>query len=1579
MSYIPLNLFRSLALISLLSVSLFSTANAQAGPERTERQRVIVRLNEPSSGSAISQETLRRTILQRHVERTSAVIGEADAFSVTHLYSDPNYFAADVDMASLQALRADPNIASVEPDHFMRPTMLEIGDAIEAPILHAEGIDGTGVTIVQFDTGVDTDHPFIAANLEHGLCFSTTRENGMSLCPGGLATAVGPAAAEACTDLPECAHGTQTAGIMVGSNADMRGVAPGARLLPVQVFTRMTGEEYCGERDACLVAWYSDLFAAELEISHWAYGRHEDVGAIYYGFADLPYIDVENSATNLNSACVSTFGRSNSISELPRVIPSGNEGRYQRFRGMPCGVGFGRMFIQSETATGEISDFSNTWVIHSSANWNEGTAEHVFGSIPDLSAAGEGVPTSTLGGEYGAVTGTSAAAAQVAGATALLRSVGQYSPTEIWGAFRASGPFLLDRRLNHEVTSVRVGQALDILDQTTLGPFRINEFSQLDFIREVGTGFDSEIVFGGTVGGPFSLYQSYINSPYEAEISISTPGGFHNPNEFIGIPLSASASASWIEIEAPSSTQRTTSIIIRLNEVAATLPAGVHRSSVSIEIDGYRPLRRTVLLLVGSPNTNFPDALQLSGLRDFGFGYFGSAEAVANASVLGLVPNLRTLWWKWVAPESGDYIFRAREPAEQPFYSFRASVFRGENIEALEAIQTELRCAVRNTESGVVTESGAAGANPYYRFLAEAGEVFHFAVQQNRDPNFDAVGVQLMPALSTGYETRDTPLEISGSSLSMPIALHGLTQRCVQAPLSLPGYFAGGGDAWLLWTPSHSGRHAYRLRHGNTIDGTQEYPRDGLVEIFDASGDTLLSSFTSNAGSRVENLYDGLIEAQSSQRYLIHVSGRGTFGAILEIISPEDNRSPLNDNFADATDVVGPLSSFRGTNRYATRQPGFPDLRGGGHSQWWRFVPESDGRAYITTEGSIVYDGISAWPLINFEVFEGASYEQLDLIQLGSRISSFEGASINHFQSYFDVDAGQTYYVKLDSMPGAPAPDSPHPPYRLTIGWGQNPLNDDFADAISIAFGETIHGQNRFASGETDEPTEDIFYDLMREREELGVWYRWTAPETGRYRINATSAFINPQIAVYTGSEVDALSLVRGVAHNGGPPPALTPFVFDFDAVAGTTYSIRVSSYMRQQGDFTFWLSPGAPSNDSLNSPTQIQPIYPVGSEQTRFISVVDNTYATADPGEGNHAGFSPEASIWYGSSLSEYELAPYSINTSGSTVDTQITLYSPYYSEGSEPLASNDNVADGLTSAEIFAPNRESTPRRNSPGIMFVITSPPGQRGIIRVNAGWDNTLYPRLRGATLPYARSGVVGQPITGFATLLNNGYRAGLDCGLALADPSQPFDLEFRPTNPATNAIDGAVGETRGAEVLRPVTYLFALTPREPVAAREVALTYSCANADDAPSVAGVNTVLISADTTQQPDILSIGTTASNDGVIRIPSTSGVGFLSTAALNLGSTGEITFSADVTGTDIPVTIEVCETDLSNGGACRTPRAALTTVSFGAGEVKTFAVFVRANGAVAFDPAGVRIFARWRDGGGVVRGATSAAVRTP
>ena len=99
---------------------------------------------------------------------------------------------------------------------------------------------------------------------------------------------------------------------------------------------------------------------------------------------------------------------------------------------------------------------------------------------------------------------------------------------------------------------------------------------------------------------------------------------------------------------------------------------------------------------------------------------------------------------------------------------------------------------------------------------------------------------------------------------------------------------------------------------------------------------------------------------------------------------------------------------------------------------------------------------------------------------------------------------------------------------------------------------------------------------------------------------------------------------------------------------------------------------------------------------------------------------------------------------------------------------------------------------------------------------------------------------------------------------------------------------------------------------------------------------------------------------------------------ATVNVGSSGSTTASAGTGETTLPVNISLCQTNPTTG-ACLSPPASTVTTTINANATPTFGIFVQGTGNVAFNPATNRIFVRFKDTGGVTRGATSVAVRTP
>jgi hypothetical protein len=142
--------------------------------------------------------------------------------------------------------------------------------------------------------------------------------------------------------------------------------------------------------------------------------------------------------------------------------------------------------------------------------------------------------------------------------------------------------------------------------------------------------------------------------------------------------------------------------------------------------------------------------------------------------------------------------------------------------------------------------------------------------------------------------------------------------------------------------------------------------------------------------------------------------------------------------------------------------------------------------------------------------------------------------------------------------------------------------------------------------------------------------------------------------------------------------------------------------------------------------------------------------------------------------------------------------------------------------------------------------------------------------------------------------------------------------------------------------------------------------------------GINTAIVAFSHIPTPDVVALAATVLGDGIVRLSSFDGSGAFAVATSNVGSEGEITVTLDTGLVELPVTLLVCETEPSDGSACLQPPSESVTTTIPAGGEPTFAIFVTAMQEVPFNPGGNRVFVRFRDAEGVIRGSTSVAVLT-
>lgn len=244
----------------------------------------------------------------------------------------------------------------------------------------------------------------------------------------------------------------------------------------------------------------------------------------------------------------------------------------------------------------------------------------------------------------------------------------------------------------------------------------------------------------------------------------------------------------------------------------------------------------------------------------------------------------------------------------------------------------------------------------------------------------------------------------------------------------------------------------------------------------------------------------------------------------------------------------------------------------------------------------------------------------------------------------------------------------------------------------------------------------------------------------------------------------------------------------------------------------------------------------------------------------------------------------------------------------------------------------------------------------------------------ALLPSSRSVQVGTPATAFATIINAGQGFAAGCSLAVLT-NVPGVFQYWLTDPATNQVTGFSGTPGNIPVGAAQSFLFAVTPSALFPPTDVQFSFACANSDPAPITTGLNTLLLSASSTPIPDIVALATTVTHDGIVNI--SDGIGAFAVATVNLGASGSIVASADTGGAGLPVSISVCETNPATS-ECISAIGPTVTTTINTNATPTFSVFVQGSGDVPFDPAGNRIFVRFKDAADLTRGSTSVAVRT-
>ena len=411
-----------------------------------DRLRVIVELK--VAEQAKSGELMTPSIHQAQRD----VLGEVKSggVRVIHEYDYIPFMALQVDRAAFEALQKNPNVIGIEEDVLMKPMLQQSVPLIGADDVWLEGVTGAGQVVAILDTGVDKNHPaledeFGEPKVVSEACYSSnepatsTTPETFSLCPEGVEESTSEDSGLPCS-VNGCDHGTHVAGIVVADGFEntipIKGVAPDARLISIQVFSLSSG--------GSLVSWTTDQIKGLERV--YALNNEFNIASVNLSLGSFTTYSYVCDLSLLNSAYKLSVDKLKSVG-IATIAASGN----------------------SYSSTSISSPACISSVISVGATTKSDLLPSYSNSAPFLDLLAPGGDTiigtkinSTIPeNQFTELSGTSMAAPHVAGAWALLKS--QYpslsTDTILWG-LKVSGIPIFDNR--NGITKSRI----DVLSAT---------------------------------------------------------------------------------------------------------------------------------------------------------------------------------------------------------------------------------------------------------------------------------------------------------------------------------------------------------------------------------------------------------------------------------------------------------------------------------------------------------------------------------------------------------------------------------------------------------------------------------------------------------------------------------------------------------------------------------------------------------------------------------------------------------------------------------------------------------------------------------------------------------------------------------------------------------------------------------------------------------------------------------------------------------------------------------------------------------------------------------------------------------
>jgi len=647
--------------------------------EAGDRLRFIVRLQEPAdvegdfaARAAIFAEQRARVferVLGRDMQALAAEVGE-DLPRIMRVFESYPGAAMMLNADEIAAFAADPDVLYVMEDELSRPGLSVSVPLIGAATMHSNGDTGVGATVAVLDTGVDIEHPMFAGAMVDSVCFSSTviSQNAVSFCPNGSnvdTTSVD--AGDNCETLANnpttgadgCFHGTHVAGIAMGRTfSGQTGVAPGAGVVGVQVFSKFLDASSCGSDPVpCVRSFTSDQTAA-LE---WLFANRVAL--------DLASVNMSlgggKATAHCNTASNAPIITSLRAAGVATTISSGNSGFSDGVGSPSC---IEAAISVGSTTKGDIrSSFSNS------------------SPLVDLLAPGSFISSAQVTSNDAAATaslrsasGTSMAAPHMAGVFALLRAAHPTATVdEMEAALDVTGVPITDPRNNVTLPRVQVDLADALLSAGGgAGDLDVSPLNSFETDGSIGVpaSFGTQ-VYTLTNSGGSSLNYTVSGDVDWLAFAASAPAGA----DFAGGPDAPSASIGGT-LGAGDSVNITVSI-----DDDEIVGGGTFLGEITIGVDGGASTTRAARVSVVPPppgNNDFADAFPMVGLsHDLRYSTTGADKETGEPNHAGNGGGA-TVWYAWTPRVDG----RMRIRTANANYDTMLAVYTGSAVNSLSVV-----------------------------------------------------------------------------------------------------------------------------------------------------------------------------------------------------------------------------------------------------------------------------------------------------------------------------------------------------------------------------------------------------------------------------------------------------------------------------------------------------------------------------------------------------------------------------------------------------------------------------------------------------------------------------------------------------------------------------------------------------------------------------------------------------------------------------------------------------------------------------------------------------------------------------